>query len=219
LDNGFEGATRAADFSKDFFGRYGGFRSGEKDNSLGNWPPLPPRRQIPPSASARRPVPQPGAALFCQLLHNPSKRESSVSLRTLTSLPQLPSRSPVRRRQSMLPYTVHTVQEAVWVIPYLPFVRQVVLESQHIVAEQMPERRVQSRTQAASAVPSNWSSATVPVRCGRRRSPGWRRQRCFSGAYHRKTTVSAHSFADSSVSVLLARLRTRPRKKRWTRFT
>jgi hypothetical protein len=29
LGSGFEGATCAADFSKDFLGRYGGFRSGE----------------------------------------------------------------------------------------------------------------------------------------------------------------------------------------------
>ena len=153
LDNGFEGATRAADFSKDFFGRYGGFRSGEKDNSLGNWPPLPPRRQIPPSASARRPVPQPGAALFCQLLHNPSKRESSVSLRTLTSLPQLPSRSPVRRRQSMLPYTVHTVQEAVWVIPYLPFI---VAPLFALMAGSLPPTRDHRRAPEGSAA---WPAA------------------------------------------------------------
>ena len=57
LRNGFEGATRAANFSKDFVGRYGGFRSGEKDSSLGSWPRYPHGARFPPSASAGRPVP------------------------------------------------------------------------------------------------------------------------------------------------------------------
>jgi AraC-like DNA-binding protein len=41
-------------------------------------------------------------------------------------------------------------------------------------------------------------SATAPVRCGRRRSPGWRHPRCRDAPSRRQARISANCFADFS---------------------